>query len=189
MSRSKQPRKPQRPAHEKAAPLKALTPKQTRFCQEYLIDLNGTQAAIRAGYSKRTPNAIACELLGKPEIQAEIDKLLVKRSERTGVTADRVIQELKSVAFANLAEYMTWDGNSMSIKKFSDLTVEQKAAIGELYETVNVAGVNRRIKLIDKLKALELLGKHLKLFTDQVEVSGREGQPLSVQIYLPDNGR
>ena len=146
MSRSKQPQKPRRTAQEKAARAKALTPKQKRFCEEYLIDLNGTQAAIRAGYSKHTPNAIAFELLGKPEIQKEINALLAKQSKRTEITADRVLQEIATVAFAE---------------------------IGSL-ETARDDGAKHRAKL----KALEMLAKHLTLFTENINVNINPQKPL-----------
>lgn len=78
-----------------------MTNKQKRFCEEYLIDLNATQAAIRAGYSPRSANKIAAENMAKPGIRACIDKEMAERSKRTGVNADRVIRELARVAFVN----------------------------------------------------------------------------------------
>ncbi len=81
-----------------------LTAKQQRFVEEYLIDLNATQAAIRAGYSPKTAYSIENELLNKPEIRARIDITLAERSKRTGVNADRVIQELARIAFVNPTE-------------------------------------------------------------------------------------
>lgn len=78
-----------------------LTPKQERFVEEYLIDLNATQAAIRAGYSPNTAKDIGCENLVKPNIRACIDKEMAERSKRTGINKDRVIRELARLAFVN----------------------------------------------------------------------------------------
>lgn len=103
--------------------LSKLTEKQKRFCEEYLIDFNATQAALRAGYSPKTAYSIGDENLRKPEIQSEIQTLIRKRSERTGINADSVIKELVKIAFAE-----------------TEITGKEK------------------------MKALELLGKHLGLF-------------------------
>ena len=83
-----------------------LKPKQARFVQEYLIDLNAAQAAIRAGYSAKTARVIGHENLTKPDIAAAIEKAMAERAERTEVTADLVVGELRKIAFANMADYM-----------------------------------------------------------------------------------
>ena len=88
-----------------AGPTK-LTPKQARFVQEYLIDLNAAQAAIRAGYSAKTARVIGHENLTKPDIAAAIEKAQAERAERAEVTADWVIDELRKIACANMADYM-----------------------------------------------------------------------------------
>ena len=81
-----------------------MTRKQKKFCEEYLVDLNATQAAIRAGYSPATAGEIGAENLKKPEIQKHIAKSMADRSRRTGVTADRVVMELAKVAFVNAGD-------------------------------------------------------------------------------------
>ena len=83
-----------------------LTPKQARFVQEYLIDLNAAQAAIRAGYSAKTARVIGHENLTKPDIAAAIKKAMAERAERTELTADWVVDELRKIAGANMADYM-----------------------------------------------------------------------------------
>ena len=108
-----------------------LTEKQKRFCEEYLVDLNATQAALRAGYSERTAYSIGDENLKKPEIQNYLRELMEKRSERTEITADTVIEELKKIALA---------------------------------EDVEISGK-------EKIKALELLGKHLGMFSSGADNS------------------
>jgi phage terminase small subunit len=168
---------------------KVLTPQMERFCEEYLVDLNALQAAIRAGYSKRSAASTGSELMGRVQVQERIQKLKDERAKRTAITADRVINELATIGFAKVKDYLTWDGKKLTIKKFEDLTPEQQSVISEMSESVNVAGINHKIKFHDKLRALELIGKHLGLFKDQIEVSGKDGAPVPVQIYLPDNGR
>ena len=127
-----------------------MTKKQKRFAEEYLIDLNATQAAIRAGYSPGTAKSIGSENLTKPDIQARIAKAIAERSKRTGVNADRVVTELAKIAFVNASDVIDAD----TAKTFGE------------------DGLEREIKMADKLKALELLGKHLGMFKDKVELSG-----------------
>lgn len=149
-----------------------MTNKQKRFCEEYLIDLNATQAAIRAGYSPESAQNIGSENLSKPKLRACIDAALAEQSKRTGVTADRVVRELARVAFANSQDVI--DFNSATIKP--DASRDDTAAVASVkVKTIPMPdgnGVEREIKLADKLKALELLGRHLGMFTDKLEHSG-----------------
>lgn len=149
----------------------ALSPKQQVFCEEYLIDLNATQAAIRAGYSVKTADVQSSRLLSKVKIQEEIGRLRALRSKRTGVTADRVIQELAKIAFLNPDALI--DADDATIR--NDATLEDKAAISGIkvkaIPTKDGIGYEREIKLADKTKALELLGKHLGMFVDKTDVS------------------
>lgn len=146
-----------------------MTKKQKRFCEEYLIDLNATQAAIRAGYSPDTAKAIGCENLTKPDIRAHIDRVMAERSRRTGVNADRVIQELAKIAFVNATDVI--DPKTATVKE--NALPEDMAAIQSVkVKTFGEDGLEREIKMADKLKALELLGRHLGMFKDKVELSG-----------------
>lgn len=149
-----------------------MTSKQKRFCEEYLIDLNATQAAIRAGYSPESAYSIGSENMKKPEIRARIDKAIAEQSKRTGVNADRVIRELAKIGFVNPDD--VFDTKTATIK--DDATRDDTAAIASVrvktIPTQDGVGVEREIKLADKTKALELLGKHLGIFTDKVEYSG-----------------
>lgn len=86
-----------------------LTPKQEKFCQEYLIDLNATQAAVRAGYSAKTAEKIAHENQRKPEIQARIEELRQSQQERTQVDADRVVEKLWKIATFDIRSVCTFD--------------------------------------------------------------------------------
>ena len=146
-----------------------MTKKQKLFVEEYLIDLNATQAAIRAGYSPDTAKEIGCENLTKPNIRACIDREMAERSKRTGVNADRVVQELAKIAFVNAVDVI--DPKTATVKE--DALSEDTAAIQSVkVKTFGDDGLEREIKMADKLKALELLGKHMGMFKDKVELSG-----------------
>lgn len=150
-----------------------MTQKQKRFCEEYLVDLNATQAAIRAGYSPDTAYSIGAENLKKPEIRARIDKAMAERSKRTGVNAERVLRELAKIAFVNAPDVIDLDKAVVLDSATPDDTaaisgVKVKRSITDSGETIE-----REIKLADKIKALELLGKHLGMFTDKMELSGK----------------
>lgn len=145
-----------------------MTQKQKRFIEEYLIDLNATQAAIRAGYSPDTAQQTGSENLSKPVIRAQIDRAMAERSKRTGVNAERVVQELAKIAFVNAAEVI--DPKTATVKE--DALPEDTAAIQSVkVKTFGEDGLEREIKMADKIKALELLGKHLGMFQNNVNVT------------------
>ena len=149
-----------------------MTKKQKLFCEEYMIDLNGTQAAIRAGYSPDTAYSIASELLKNPEVRARIDAEMATRSRRTGINADRVIRELARVAFVNAPDVL--DVTNATVK--AGATADDTAVIASVKvkrkSGADFEEVEREIRLADKLKALEILSKHLGMLTDKVEHSG-----------------
>lgn len=163
-----------------------LTPKQARFVEEYLVDLNGTQAAIRAGYSRDSAAVIAYENLRKPQIAAAIDRAL---AERPGITRTRIVDELGRIAFANAGDYFDWGPDGVKVKASTDLTEEQRAVVCEVSQTVTEKGGTIRVKLADKLAALEKLGKTLRMFTDKHEVSGAGGEPLVPEASPKDVAR
>lgn len=150
----------------------ALTKKQKRFVEEYLVDLNATQAAIRAGYSTQTAYSIGDENLKKPEIKNAIEKALAERSRRTGVNADRVILELAKIAFINPTDVINMDEATVR----GEANREDTAAISSVkvkrIPTEDGDIVEREVRTYDKIKALELLGKHLGMFTDKFKVEG-----------------
>lgn len=141
-----------------------LTAKQKKFVEEYLIDLNATQAAIRAGYSAESAKEIGCENLTKPNVKVEIDKAIAERSRRTGINQDRVLRELAKIAFVNPGDVINL--NQATVK--SDAKEEDLAAIASVkiknIPTEDGEITEREIKLCDKLKALDLLGKHLGIY-------------------------
>lgn len=147
-----------------------LTEKQKRFVEEYLIDLNATQAAIRAGYSPNTAKDIGCENLAKPNIRACIDKEIAERSKRTGINQDRVIRELARLAFVNANDVIDMEEAKLKDGATEDDTAAIASVKVKTIPTKEGEGIEREIKLTDKLKALELLGKHLGMFKDKVEI-------------------
>mgnify|MGYP000964449099 CR=1 FL=1 len=144
-----------------------LTAKQIRFVDEYLVDFNATQAAIRAGYSKKTAAFIGAENLKKPKIAEEIARRQKDLQRRTEVTQDRVVKELARVAFA--------DASVVCVTDFDKLTEDQRAAI----QGIKPTNFGWEIKLCDKIKALELLGRHIGMFNDKLSLSGADGGPLT----------
>ena len=140
----------------------ALTPKQKRFVTEYLVDLNATQAAIRAGYSEKTAEVIGYENLRKPQIAQAVQKGMEARQRRTEITQDMVIRELAKVAFANSTNYarVVCGGTRVELTDTDKLTADQRAAISCIKE--GKYGIE--VGTYDKVKALELLGKHLGVF-------------------------
>lgn len=149
-----------------------MTKKQKRFVEEYLVDLNATQAAIRAGYSPQTARDIGCENLTKPNIQNAIATAMADRSRRTGINQDRVIQEIAKLAFLNPVDVIDMDEATIKGEANRDDT----ACIGSVkVKVIPGEGGNiteREVKTYDKLKALELLGKHLGMFTDKLKMEG-----------------
>ena len=154
--------------------MRKRTPKQQRFIDEYPIDLNATQAAIRAGYSKKTARSVGAENLTKPDIAAAIDAALKERAERVGVEADQILRELARIGFANAGDYFDWDADGVTLKPKGDLTEAQRSAVAEVSQTKTEHGGTIRMKLHDKQAALVNLGRHLGLFTDHIKVNGLE---------------
>lgn len=148
-----------------------LTEKQKRFTEEYLIDLNATQAAIRAGYSPNSARDIGSENLTKPDIRARIDEALAERSKRTGINADRVLREIARIAFVNAADVINFDSATIAEGASTDDTAAIASVKVKTIPTADGEGVEREIRLADKLKALELCGKHLGMFKDNPEAN------------------
>jgi phage terminase small subunit len=174
-----------------------LTAKQQRFCDEYLIDLNATQAAIRAGYSKKNADKIGSELLGKTRVAEYIAERKADRMERTEITQDMVLRELANIAFSNAADYASViekqamvevEGNMIPVLDENgdpvmyrtveptlteSLTEEQKRALA----VIKKGRDGFEVKPYDKVRALELLGKHLGMWTENVVVESKGQSP------------
>lgn len=144
-----------------------LTEKQKLFVTEYLVDLNATQAAIRAGYKEKTAYSMGQRLLKHVEIQASLAAAMKQRSERTGITADRVLEELAAVGFSKATDYATIRGPLVEMTPTEALTEAQKKAVAGIEQ----GNFGIKVKLHDKVRALELLGKHLGLFDGKGNVA------------------
>lgn len=151
----------------------ALTPKQQCFVEEYIVDLNATQAAIRAGYSARSAVVTGARLLANANVAAAVQSLKDERSQRTEVTADRVLKALAAVAFGDVRALFNEDGNMIQPSKLSDEAASMVAGIEIVTSAKGDGEVERvaKIKTNDRLRALELIGRHLSMFTDKLEVA------------------
>jgi phage terminase small subunit len=164
--------------------MKKLTPKQRRFIEEYLTDLNATKAAIRAGYSAKTAGQIGEKLLKKVEIAAAVAEAKKARSERTEITADRVLHELAAIAFLDPAKVFTSTGEVRLLDEMDEsvrraIASVETISLGDGGEAVSTV---KKVKMNDKLRALELLGKHLQLWVERVKIGGDQENPLQVLL-------
>ena len=146
-----------------------LSKKQLQFCKEYIIDLNATQAAIRAGYSKKTAQPQSSRLLLNVIIAKEIQRLFNERSERTKITTDMVLKELANIAFLDPGGMYDENGNMYEV---SEMPEEIRRAIGGITSTSTTGKGSaeystKNIKLVSKERALEMLGRHLVMFADK----------------------
>lgn len=182
----------------------ALTDKQRRFVEEYLIDLNATQAAIRAGYSQKTARQIGEENLSKPDIASAVQEAQVARSKRTEITQDMVLRELAKIGFSDIRKIVRWgatelrvtdaeEGNvtepyhGLALVSADEIDDDTAAAIAEVSE----GREGLKVKLHDKKGALVDIGRHLGMFKDRVEHSGPNGGPIpmtptTIELVAPD---
>ena len=172
----------------------ALNAKQERFCEEYLVDLNATQAAIRAGYSVKTAKSQGSRLLTNADVSARVDALKAERSKRTEITADRVLRELARVAFVDPTDVL----EMAKAKVRPDVTDHDRAVIAgvkvkyipvkqydEDGEMTVVDAIEREVKLADKLRALDMLAKHLNMYEKgQQQGDGEDGEAAETGVVV-----
>jgi len=159
-----------------------VTPKQKIFVDEYLIDFNATQAAIRAGYSEKTAAEIGKENLRKPYIQEAIQKAIEERSERTKITQDMIVKELATFGFANIQDYIKHSQDGLIIFKSIDDIPEKAARAIESIKVINNGKKGSvEFKLHSKSRGLEMLGRHKGMFLDKLEHSGGITHKLSME--------
>lgn len=160
----------------------ALSAKQQAFVEEYLVDLNATQAAIRAGYSPKTANEQAARLLAKASVSQAVAEAKARRTERTEITQDRVLQELYRLAFVDVRKFFNADGTP---KKIHELDDDAAAALNGFEVNEIVAGEvhigeTKKFKLVEKKGAIELLMRHMGMLNDKLKLQGDAEQPLQV---------
>lgn len=155
---------------------------------EYLIDLNGTQAARRAGYSHATANEQASRLLADANIQQAVKYLMSEREKRTEITQDMVVREFAKIGFADIRRAVTWGatvevdsetdetkiGAGIALRDSDDIDDDTAAAIAEVSQTKE----GFKFKMHDKKGALDSIGRHLGMFKDKVEHTGKDGKDL-----------
>lgn len=146
--------------------------KQDRFVEEYLIDLNQTQAAIRAGYSPKTADQQASRLLTKVKVQNDIARAMAERSKRTGINQDRVIRELAKIAFVKITDVVNDEGEILTTADPDDLSCIESVKVKQIPTKSGEIGIEREVRLSPKIKALELLGRHLGMFNDKLDLTG-----------------
>lgn len=155
-----------------------LTAKQQRFVEEYLIDLNATQAAIRAGYSVKTAEQVGYQLLQKTSVSDYIQKRIKDREKRTEITQDMVLQELAKLGFFDIRKLFGESGKPKDITSLDDVVAASVVGmdIMDLFEgngeDREFVGYVKKYKMADKIRALELIGRHLGMWKDKVELSG-----------------
>lgn len=169
-----------------------MTPKQQRFIEEYLVDLNATEAAKRAGYSEKTAYSQGQRLLKNAEVAAQISEAQQERGEKTGVTAERVLEELGSIGFSDIRHCFTRSGHLKRPEEWPD---EVAAAISSV-EVVTRPGAEldedgrreieyvHKLRLWDKNSALEKIAKHLGMFVERHEHTGKGGGPMDFTFDL-----
>jgi phage terminase small subunit len=137
-----------------------LTPKQQRFCEEFIIDMNATQAAIRAGYSPKTANEQAARMLTITNLQRYLTELRSQQSERLQINADMVLRELAIIGFGSIGDVLEIDDSGARLKP--QLTEEARAAIG----SITITDDRIQVRMHNKIQALRELGLHFGLFND-----------------------
>lgn len=171
----------------------ALTPKQAKFCVEYLIDLNGTQAAIRAGYSENTAASIANENLRKPEIVEELNRLRAEIAAKTGITPERVLREYERIGFHDIRKAVKWrseilteqvdpdTGEAAGVYKNTVALVDSDQLDDDTALAISEVKMDSRgglsIKMHDKKAALDSIAKHLGMFDGKKGVDDPEEDP------------
>ena len=155
-----------------------LNQRQELFCREYIKDLNGTQAAIRAGYSEKTANRIASELLTKPDVQARVSELQSVRVEEVRIDANYVLKRLIEIDEMDVADILDDGGDFMPIRKWPKTWRTTLSGLDiAIINSGDTESIIKKIKWPDKVKNLELLGKHIGVgaFTEKVDHTSSDG--------------
>lgn len=170
-----------------------LTPKQVKFCKEYVKDYNGTQSAIRAGYSKKTANPMAARMLAKVNIQSAINRLEGAFERRFLSHKEKILRELATIGYSDIKDYMYVDpvNGKVYIKDIDKIpahlskalkSLKSKSKVIKSLGESEVLSEEREIIIHDKLKALELMGKEIGMFKEKHEVTGKDGGPVKMKL-------
>ncbi|MHC4215670.1 MAG: terminase small subunit [Planctomycetota bacterium] len=161
-----------------------LTAQQRRFAEEYVIDLNGTAAAMRAGYSPKSAQATASRLMNTVSVSHYIDSLILERGERCEVTADMVVRELAGLALSNIINYDFDEDGFVTLREGAPdiaLRAVKKIKRRVRYDENGDKIIETELELWDKNAAIRMLGKHLGMFIERHEHTGPGGGPIQTQ--------
>ena len=167
-----------------------LTAKQALFVAEYMVDLNATAAARRAGYSYKNAEVIGYQLLQKPLVKQALQAKMKKMEEKTEITIERVLKEYAKLAFYDPRQLFCDDGSPKDTSALSDDVAAAIAGLDvvEIYEgegrNRKFVGYIKKYRLADKKGALDSIGKHLGMFVDRQEHSGPSGKPIEHAITV-----
>lgn len=142
-----------------------LSEREEAFVREYLVDLSPTKAARRAGYSSKSAKTLGPRVFRRPDVQAAIRKAMEERAKRTEVTADKVVQQLGRIAFADMKNYVEYGPDGVTLKQSGEVDGTVVGSVSETKEGI-------KFTLAPKIPALELIGRHLGMWNDKVEVTG-----------------
>lgn len=168
--------------------MSGLTNKQEMFCREYLADLNATQAAIRAGYRPKGAHVTASRLMANSEVQKRIETLKIERTERTRITSDYVLKRLVEIDELDIQDILLDNGD---IKQVSEWPAQWRKSIQSVEVVAKKEGGEtvyvKKVKIPDKIKNLELLGKHtdVSAFKDKMELTGKNNSELIINVNSP----
>ena len=169
-------------------PAPALNPKQQRFVDEYLIDVNATQAATRAGYSKKTANEQGARLLAHASVRAAIQAGMDARAKTTGITAKRVLEQLERLVFFDIRTLYNEDGSLKAVHELSDEAATALVSVdtdeifaGTGKERVAI-GWSKKVRVADRVGSIQLAMRHLKMLTDKVAVGGDGDNPNPIPV-------
>lgn len=172
----------------------ALSEQRKRFADRYFETLNGKESAIYAGYSEATAKQIAYNLLQDEDVEAYLSALREEAAKKHGVTKDRIIAEYAKIAFFDIREIYDTDGGLIHVKQLDDTSAGAIASIKSTEEWGEdddgnkiIIGTNKEVKIFDKIRALQDLGKHLGLF--EKDNDQKKNQAILTMFELPDNGR
>lgn len=163
-----------------------LTKKQKCFCKEYIIDFNGTRSAIRSGYSSKTAMEQASRLLRNVKVQQEIKRLSSEVGERNDIEIDEIVKGLKAIAFSDITDYIIIEKDKIELKDLTKLSKEKLWAVDYIHQT---KGGGFKIKMCNKITALELLAKYKGMFTEKYQVQNSGAITTILELINYANGK
>lgn len=184
---------------DESADSEKLNARQKAFCAWYVVYLNATKAAKKAGYSQASAKVIGAQLMAHQKVRARIDKMLAARAKRIEITQDEVLRRIYDIAMANLNDVVEWDhlqdvddgtdaGTTRAIlrihvKDSTTLSKRAHAGIAEISETIEMNGSRtHKVKMRDPSAMVRLLANHVGIGTKKIEVTGKDGKPIRTKV-------